>query len=423
MGSKYSYSLDVTGILKRELFTRTVFTPLIAKRITCSIKTITTYKNKQDNPAVIDKFPISRRFVRTKAVQYLYAFHINKQANYQSALEAIKTAFTLDVFTKNPLDERQLEKEKFKALELFTAWETGKVPYGVYVADKPVSQEVATKLWEEYQKKMAQETKVLQGGFQATLDKIVDAYLLILQLIIEWFILAQAQAEKCKQLAAKIPYPIALVHNPTLEALYANGSFQHLIKERHLSWNEHMDIVSRWYNQFIKEVPLFQIPLSANTNEKDYKILKMILEQVVLKQEDIQHFFSILDLGWEENKSIVKKLLLQVYTKNLSTITQDQLLFAASPATFYYTELISGMLERERQIEQTMQQHTQNWSMERIVLLDRIIIKLALCEMRYLAGTPTKVIINEYVDIAKQYSTLKSGAFVNGILDTIAKTI
>ncbi len=371
---------------------------------------------------MIDKSPITRRFVRTKAVQYLYAFHINQQANYQNELEAIKTAFIPDVFAKEPVDEAQLENEKAKAFDLFTAWEAGKTPYVIHAAGKTIAHEVASKLWEEYQSRLAKESNVLKRGFQATLDKILDAYLLILQLAIEWFVIAQNQAQKGKQLAANIPYPVALAHNHILEALYANDAFRDLMQQRHLSWNQHMDVVGRWYNQFIKEAPLFNDSLPTNTEDRDYKVLTTILQQVVLEQEDIQHFFSNLDLGWEEDKPIVKKLLTNVNTANLPAITHGQRLFGASSADFY-NELISNMLEKDRHIEETMQQYTQNWSIERVVLLDRIIIKLALCEMRYLPGTPIKVIINEYVDLAKQYSTLKSGAFVNGILDTIAKTV
>lgn len=371
---------------------------------------------------MIDKSPITRRFVRTKAVQYLYAFHINQQANYQNALEAIKKAFIPDVFAKEPIDEAQLEKEKAKALDLFTAWETGKTPYVTHAVGKTIAHEVVSKIWEDYQSRLAQETNVLQGSFKATLDKILDVYLLILQLVIEWFVIAQNQAQKVKQLAANIPYPVELAHNHILEALHANDAFRNFMQQRHLSWNQHMDVVGRWYNQFIKEAPLFHHPLPTNTEDRDYKLFTIILQQVVLEQEDIQNFFSTLDLGWEEDKPIIKKLLTNINIANLSTITQGQPLFEASSAAFYM-KLISNMLERDHQIEATMQQYTQNWSIERVVLLDRIIIKLALCEMRYLPDTPTKVIINEYVDIAKKYSTLKSGAFVNGILDTIAKTV
>lgn len=371
---------------------------------------------------MIDKSPITRRFVRTKAVQYLYAFYINQQANYQNALEEIKAAFIPDVFAKEPADITQLEKEKAQALSLFTAWETGKKPYITHATDKTITHEVASKLWEEYQSKLERESNVLKRGFQATLDKILDAYLLILQLTIEWFLIAQNQAQKGKQLAVNIPYPVALAHNHILETLHANDAFRDLMQQRHLSWNQHMDIVGRWYNQFIKEAPLFHDSLPTDMEDRDYKILTTILQEVVLEQEDIEIFFSTLDLGWEEDKPVVKKLLTNVNTANLSTVIQDQTLFGASSAAFY-TNLISNMLEKDRQIEATMQQYTQNWAIERVVLLDRIIIKLALCEMRYLPGTPTKVIINEYVDLAKKYSTLKSGAFVNGILDTIAKTV
>lgn len=371
---------------------------------------------------MIEKPPITRRFVRTKAVQYLYAFHINQQANYQNTLGAIKAAFIPDVFAKDPVDSAQLEKEKEKAIDLFIAWEEGKTPYVSHKADKTIAYEVAAKLWEDCQLKLAQDANVLKSGFQITLDKIRDAYLLILQLIVEWFLIAQQQAQKHQQLVADITYPIELAHNHVLEALQANNPFRRLMQQRHLSWDQHMDVVSRWYNQFIKEAPLFSKLLATNIEDKNYQVFRTILEQVVLKQEDIQHFFSVLDLGWEENKHIVEKLLTDLNIESLSITIQGLAQVGASSATFY-NALVENVLEQDRSIEAIIEQYTQNWSIERVVLLDRIIIKLALCEMSYLFGTPIKVIINEYVDIAKKYSTSKSGAFVNGLLDTIAKKL
>ena len=64
-----------------------------------------------------------------------------------------------------------------------------------------------------------------------------------------------------------------------------------------------------------------------------------------------------------------------------------------------------------------------NWDMDRVAVLDLILIQMGICEFLYFETIPTKVTINEYIDLAKEYSTLQSGQFVNGILDSIHKDL
>jgi N utilization substance protein B len=74
-------------------------------------------------------------------------------------------------------------------------------------------------------------------------------------------------------------------------------------------------------------------------------------------------------------------------------------------------------LENENELEEVIIKHIQNWEFQRLALVDRLILKMSLCEFLYFEEIPTKVTINEAIEIAKKFSTAKSGRFVNGILD------
>ncbi|MBO6795222.1 MAG: transcription antitermination factor NusB [Balneolaceae bacterium] len=74
-------------------------------------------------------------------------------------------------------------------------------------------------------------------------------------------------------------------------------------------------------------------------------------------------------------------------------------------------------LENQTQFDEIITQHIQNWEISRLAMIDRIVLKIALCEFLYFEDIPTKVSINEAIELAKKYSTAKSGRFVNGILD------
>lgn len=80
-------------------------------------------------------------------------------------------------------------------------------------------------------------------------------------------------------------------------------------------------------------------------------------------------------------------------------------------------KLFFTTLEHEPEFDELIKTHIKNWEMDRLALIDRLIMKMSLCEFMYFEEVPTKVTINEAIEIAKRYSTAKSGRFVNGILD------
>ncbi|XWN38127.1 MAG: transcription antitermination factor NusB [Balneola sp.] len=80
-------------------------------------------------------------------------------------------------------------------------------------------------------------------------------------------------------------------------------------------------------------------------------------------------------------------------------------------------KLFFRTLENESELDEVIIKHIKNWEIQRLALIDRLILKMALCEFLYFEEIPTKVTINEAIEIAKKFSTGKSGRFVNGILD------
>jgi N utilization substance protein B len=80
-------------------------------------------------------------------------------------------------------------------------------------------------------------------------------------------------------------------------------------------------------------------------------------------------------------------------------------------------KLFFTTLENESELDEVIIKHIKNWEIQRLALIDRLILKMSLCEFLYFEEIPTKVTINEAIEIAKKFSTAKSGRFVNGILD------
>lgn len=80
-------------------------------------------------------------------------------------------------------------------------------------------------------------------------------------------------------------------------------------------------------------------------------------------------------------------------------------------------KLFFRTLENEDELDEIITDHIKNWDIQRLALIDRLVLRMALCELLYFEEIPTKVSINEAIEIAKRYSTAKSGRFINGILD------
>ena len=87
------------------------------------------------------------------------------------------------------------------------------------------------------------------------------------------------------------------------------------------------------------------------------------------------------------------------------------------------SDLFKYALEANEQFETYLNSRVKNWELERITMMDMVIMKVALAELVNFSGIPVKVSINEYIEIAKKYSTPKSGKFINGILDVLSEQL
>lgn len=85
----------------------------------------------------------------------------------------------------------------------------------------------------------------------------------------------------------------------------------------------------------------------------------------------------------------------------------------------FATKLFLKSLDARKEAEELVVSYTKNWELSRIALIDRILLRMAICEMLHFEDIPPKVTINEVIEVAKTYSTAKSGKFINGILDAV----
>ena len=110
----------------------------------------------------------------------------------------------------------------------------------------------------------------------------------------------------------------------------------------------------------------------------------------------------------------------EVFTEAIKGLSDDPEL--PLEAREYGVTLARKVLENQEELDAKLTLASANWDLERIAIVDKLIIRCAVAELMFFSDVPTKVAINEAVDIAKKFSTGESSRFVNGILDAIAKT-
>jgi N utilization substance protein B len=104
-------------------------------------------------------------------------------------------------------------------------------------------------------------------------------------------------------------------------------------------------------------------------------------------------------------------------------LAQFQEHFSQGEVDEFLTRLVLGVLEHCRELDRLIEQHLENWRLDRINVIDRNILRMALFELLYCEDIPPKVTINEAIDLGKRYGSEDSGSFINGILDRIQNEV
>ncbi len=260
--------------------------------------------------------------------------------------------------------------------------------------------------------------------------KVYDLYVLMLSLLIEIRNLAEEHQEiaKKKHLATSddINPNRKFIDNQFLLNLKDNGSLNSYIKnEKLLNWKEDIEYVQLIWKD-IRESDLYKDYINSDDTNTSYKqeleFIGELYKTIIAPNEKLFDYFESQVLSWVDDIPFVNTTIL----KNLKAI---------KPGTVFSKERIYKDEEDEKFaldfFKKTMLHHiefnddidkmTPNWDTDRIAEVDFILMKMALVEFVYFPSIPTRVTINEYLEIAKDYSTAKSSFFINGVLDKLLK--
>jgi transcription antitermination protein NusB len=166
------------------------------------------------------------------------------------------------------------------------------------------------------------------------------------------------------------------------------------------------------YNAYIVE--------ESRDKAKEKEILKYIFGTVIIESESTLEFIDEHFSNWEDEGDMMIGFVLNYLQKPGSIDFMD---LVGDEKMKFATDLLQTAIDKKEYIQEVIKPKLNNWEMERIAVIDMILLRLGVCELLYFDTIPTKVTINEYIDLAKEYSTEQSGHFVNGILDNIHKEL
>ncbi len=264
-------------------------------------------------------------------------------------------------------------------------------------------------------------TKILNDKLDHVLDIFTVSVLYTLRIAQYAETDAQQRSARYLKVAEDQNVDISIAANAFVLKMLANESFNEKIKKDKLERFIDADWVKKVYQILDKtEEYAKYIAAKAHTPAEDKDIIRYIWEKQVLENEGLMsHFMDELP-GWEDDSELIIMLMQNFFNGN-SKINFLNLLSGEKKE--YAHDLLTAVIEKEPYCMELIEPKLKNWDKDRVALIDLLLLRMGVCEFSYFPTIPTKVTINEYIDIAKQYSTPQSGQFVNGVLDNILKDL
>ena len=261
-----------------------------------------------------------------------------------------------------------------------------------------------------------------------SMDEMYDLYLLLLNLFVEIRDHAQEYVEKSQQ--KHLPSEEEadpnrkFINNEVIGLLASNPSLNNALEARKLNnWKKDDEYVEILWSQ-LRNSDLFASYMSTrnSTFEEDKKFLIQAFKEIIAPNEKLYDYLEDKKITWIDDLPLVNTAIVKMLQKSQAGKEQALTrLFKNAEDKEYAVELFRKTLLNDASLAAEMEGKTPNWDKERIADLDSILIKMAICEFLRFPSIPVKVTINEYLEIAKEYSTPKSSIFINGILDKLSK--
>lgn len=265
-----------------------------------------------------------------------------------------------------------------------------------------------------------------------SIEKLYELYIFQLSFILEIFEYAEKRIEEAKNKFLPTESDLnpnkKFINNKFLKQLSENKDLIKKIDALKISWSDEKNLIRKTFLK-ISESNKYKDYMSSSDNSyyADKEIVIKLLKKEISENEILKNFYEDRSIYWVDDYYAVTMLII----KTIKLFQEDWDEFVPLPSIYktsdkdgnedrkFIIELFRKTIIHSREYEQLIDKKTKNWELDRIAVMDIILIKMALAELLEFPNIPVKVTMNEYIELSKLFSTPKSKIFVNGILDKL----
>lgn len=271
---------------------------------------------------------------------------------------------------------------------------------------------------------------VIEKNMFNGIDKIFDLYIYSINFLLEIRNLANTKLEvrKNKKLASEedLNPNRRFVDNPILEFLSKNPQIsEYTSKNSQLTWDETDEYVKQMYNAILDIDEYHRYMTKEKVSFEDHRrIILRIFKYIIAPNEKISEWYEDQEITWFDDYQVSNTMVyrtIERISKEDKEFFKVYKVFKDEEDKEFTRKLFRSAVQEKSKIGKIIAEKAKNWDVDRIARIDYIILELALTELLEFPNIPPKVTLNEYIELAKEYSTPKSRVFVNGILDNTLK--
>ena len=264
-----------------------------------------------------------------------------------------------------------------------------------------------------------------------SLSKAYDLYKYLLLLMVEITRFADRRIDnrrhKLRPTYEDLNPNTRFIDNAFMEQLAKNKQLEEFAANQKRSWEDEGDFVKRLFS-LVEETKAYQEYMAKEslTYEDDRELWRKLYRTVIVQNQEIDEILEDQSLYWNDDKAIVDTFVLKTIRKFEPENGAEQELipeYRNDEDKEFARKLLRSAITNADAYRKLMENNAKNWDMERFAFMDILIMQVALAEIFSFPSIPVTVSLNEYVEVAKMYSTPKSGSFINGMLDTIVNQL
>ncbi len=261
-----------------------------------------------------------------------------------------------------------------------------------------------------------------------SIAKMREMYISLLLIFVEIAHQANLHIEEKKK--KKLPSQedlnpnMRFVENALIVQLQQNQALKNATEKEKIGWGGQQEMMKKMY-RLLTETEEYKSYMEAPETdyETDRQVIINLFKTHVVNHEPLQQYFEDNSIYWVDDLDLASSMALKTFKsfgeKSGSDHPVLELYKDPEDEQQFVRHLYRQTILQSEENEALINAKAENWDMERIALLDMILMKMALSEAREFRQIPTKVTLNEYIEISKYYSTPKSNTFINGILDKL----